>query len=317
MITRRTLLFGSSAAILTGAAMTPRERVDRVLAGQEVDRTPFTFYYHFGLEKQPGDRHAKATIEWHWKFRTDLVKVMSDYPYPPGSGAQWHELEVEPNPYPEQITALTIINKTLNGKAHFIETIFNPWNVAGKLSSPARVKRMMEKDPARLLNLLGVIARSQANHARRAMAAGASGIFLAIANASPAVMSKEAYRRFSEPFDQQVLKAAAGAPLNTLHIHGEDVYLDLFYEGWNASVLQYDAHGTGIPIADVRRQYGGVILGGLDHHNLRNLTPAQIEEQWKNARAAAGPKFILAPGCSAPQDATDEELMRIVKVLGA
>ena len=84
---------GASAACSNQDPRTPqapslsgRERLDRVLAGQDVDRPPFTFYYHFGLENLPGDHHAKATLDFHRKFRTDLVKVMSDFPYPKPEG---------------------------------------------------------------------------------------------------------------------------------------------------------------------------------------------------------------------------------------
>jgi hypothetical protein len=42
-----------------------------------------------------------------------------------------------------------------------------------------------------------------------------------------------------------------------------------------------------------------------------------MERQWHAAQRAAGKKFILAPGCSVPDDSTDEELGRLPKVLGA
>lgn len=313
MTTRRGFLL-AFPALLRGAAMTPRERVDRVLRGQAADRTPFTFWYHFGLEKFPGERHAEATLAFHRKFSTDLVKVMSDYPYPRPPGA-WYELKEESNPFPEQIRALELIRDGLAGSAHFVETIFNPWNVAEKLSSKEEVQRLQHERPQALLDALEVIARSEANHARQAIAAGASGIFLAIANAEEGILSREEYRRFSEPFDKMVLEAVSSAPLNTLHLHGTKVYLDLFYKGWPAAVFHYDTHGTGVPIREVRRRFSGVIMGGLDHNRLLSLTESEIRNQFQAARSAAGRKFILAPGCSAPNDSKDEELMRIVRVV--
>jgi uroporphyrinogen decarboxylase len=313
MITRRGFLL-AVPSLLRGAALSPRERVDRVLRGRQADRTPFTFWYHFGLEKFPGERHAEATLAFHRKFSTDLVKVMSDYPYPKPSGV-WYQLKEDSNPFPEQIRALELIRDGLAGSAHFIETIFNPWNVAEKLSSKEEVQRLKDERPQALLDALEVIARSEAAHARRAIAAGASGIFLAIANAEEGILSREDYRRFSEPFDKMVLQAVGSAPLNTLHLHGTKVHLDLFYEGWPAAVFHYDTHGTGVPIGEVRRRFGGVIMGGLDHNRLLSLSESEIRSQWKSARAAAGSKFILAPGCSAPNDSKDEELMRIVRAV--
>lgn len=316
MLTRRDLLYLSAASAFPAARMTSKERVGRALRGEEVDRPPFTFWHHFLDEKLPGDSHAKATLDFHRKFRTDIVKVMSDYPYPKPAG-RWYDLKVLTNPYPEQLRALERIRDGLAGEVYFVETIFNPWNVAEKLSSPEEVRRMQQEDPKGLLTALETIAESEANHAKKAVAAGASGIFLAIANAQDGIMTRKEYGKFSWPFDRVVLQAVASAPLNVLHLHGDKVYLDLFYKGWFASAINYSTHGTRVPIAKVRAKYDGLIMGGIDEVNYRKLTPAEIKRQADSARKAAGNKFILAPGCSVPNESTDEELERLPKVLGA
>jgi uroporphyrinogen decarboxylase len=296
--------------------LTPRERVDRVLKGRDPDRQPFSFWYHFRLEKFPGDRHAKATLDFHRKFRTDLVKVMSDFLYPKPAG-RWYELKEQKDPFPEQIRALELIRDGLGGSAHFIETAFNPWNLAEKLSSKEEVMRLKTERPQALLDALAAIAKSLANHARRAIATGASGMFLAIANAEDGILSREEYTKFSEPFDKMVLEAVPSAPLNTLHLHGNKVYIDRFYRGWPAPVIHYSTHGTGVPIAEVRKNFSGVIMGGLDEVNFRNLTEAYLKQQWHDAHRQAGKHFLLAPGCSVPNETTDEELLRLTKLLGA
>ncbi len=320
MLSRRLLLFGSAASVFCGGpatSLTPRERVNRVLAGEEPDRQPFSFWYHFLDENQPGSVHAENTLAFHQEFHTDIVKVMSDYPYPKPDG-DWFELEVLENPFPEQITALEIINRELAGSAHFIETIFNPYNVAGKLSSPEEASRMKDEEPGKLLEALEIITECECSHARKAIAAGASGVFLAIANADESVLTRAEYAQFSEPFDKKILAAAAGAPMNTMHLHGDDVYLDTFYSGWDATVFHYAAHATGVPISEVRRNYGGVIMGGWDFKNILALSEADLRRQREEAREQAGAKFLLAPGCSVPNEATDEQLLRIANVvLGA
>jgi uroporphyrinogen decarboxylase len=296
--------------------LTSRERVDRALRGDEVDRPPFTFWYHFRLHKYPGERHAAATLDFHRRLRTDLVKVMSDFPYPRPAG-EWFRLKVQENPFPEQVRALEIIRDGLNGRAHFVETLFNPWNQAEKISSPAEVRRLMAERPQVLLDALEAIAKSEIHHARRALALGASGVFLAIANAQDGVLTREQYARFSAPFDRMILDAVKDAPLNVLHLHGDKVYLDAFYSAWPAAAISYSPHATGVPIAEVRARFDGVLMGGLDEINFRALAPEQIWAQWQAAQSQAGRRFILAPGCSVPDDTTDEELLRLVRLVGA
>ncbi len=317
MLSRRNLLFGSAVAFtLRGGTMTSKERVDRARKGVDVDRPPFSLWHHFLDDSKPGEEHARSTLDFHEKFHTDLVKVMSDYPYPKPK-AEWYALREEKNPFPQQIRALEHIRDGLHGQAYFVETLFNPWKVAENLSSVEEVRKLQREKPQALLDAMEVIAKSEANHARLAVKAGAAGVFVAIANAQDGIMTQADYAKFSEPFDKMVLDAVRSAPLNVLHLHGDKVYLDRFYDGWAASAINYSMHGTGVPIGKVRERYSGLILGGIDEVHYRKLTPGDLKGQWGEAVKAAGKKFILTPGCSVPNDSSDEELSRLPKILGA
>ncbi|MBZ5593534.1 MAG: hypothetical protein LAP39_14930 [Acidobacteriia bacterium] len=310
---RRTFVFGTAASMLRGAALSPKERVGRALEGRDVDRPPFSFWHHFGLKT--AEDHARATLDFHRQYRTDIVKVMSDFPYPRPAG-KWYELKVEPNPFPAQIRALELIRSGLGGQADFVETLFNPFNVAEKLSSPEDVRRLKDEKPQALLDALDVITQSEIHHAKRALATGAAGILLAVANANSTALSREDYVRFSAPFDRRILEAAPGARLNILHLHTDRGQLAIFRD-FPAAVINYSLHVTGIPIAEVRRDFSMAIMGGIDEVNYRKLERAQIEAQWKSAAAAAGPKFLLSPGCSVPNDSAPAELLRLPSVIGA
>jgi len=313
MMLRRSFLVGATAAIARGAVLDRKARVDRALDGRDVDRPPFSFWHHFGLHT-PED-HARATLDFHHKYRTDIVNVMSDFPYPRPAG-DWYELKVESNPFPAQIRALELIRHGLDSRTYFIETIFNPWNVAEKLSSPEKVRQLKDQKPQALLDALDVITKSEINHAQLAQKTGAAGMLLAVANANSTAMSREDYERFSAPFDRRILEAASGARLNILHLHTDRDQLPLFRK-FPASVINYSLHVTGIPISDVRRDFSMAIMGGIDEVHYRNLDDAEIKAQWKSAAAAAGPKFLLSPGCSVPNDSAPAELLRLPAVLRA
>jgi uroporphyrinogen decarboxylase len=307
------LTVAAAAAARPQASLGKTERVRRALAGKDLDRPPFSFWHHFGL-KTP-EEHAAATLQFHRDYRTDIVKVMSDFPYPKPAG-KWYELKVEENPFAPQIRALAQIRDGLKGAAPFIETLFNPWNVAEKLSSKEEVLRLQRENPQALLDALDVITKSEINHARRAIGAGAAGIFLSVANANAQFLTRADYVRFSQPFDRRILEAASGAWLNFLHVHVEPGYLDLFH-GFPAQVFNYSPHVSKIPVADVRKTYPATIAGGIDELNYRKLTAAEIKAQWRSAQEAAGRKFILTPGCSVPNDSTREDLQRLPALLGA
>jgi len=318
MLRRDFLLAGAAVAakpVAFGrATLSYKERVDRALAGREVDRPPFSFWHHFGLTDP--DSHAARTLEFHRAYRTDLVKVMSDFPYPKPAG-KWYELKVEPNPFPQQIRALELVRAGLAGSAYFIETVFNPWNVAQKLSSKEEVLRLKDQNPQALLDALDIITQSEIAHAKRALATGASGILFSVANANKLELSAADYEKFSRPFDKRFMEGIAGAPLSFLHLHVQPDYL-LQFRDFKGPVINYSLHVSGIPMAEVRRQFSSwIIAGGIDEVNYRKLTPEDLRSQWRSAAAAVGGKFILTPGCSVPNDSTPAELARLPELLGA
>jgi uroporphyrinogen decarboxylase len=310
---RHFLLSPAACAVSRGASLSRKERIDRALKGTAVDRSPFSFWHHFHL-KTP-EEHAAATLQFHKDYRTDLVKVMSDFPYPQPKG-KWYQLTVDANPFAPQIRALELIRDGLDGTAYFVETLFNSWHVAEKLSSPEEVIRLKNEDPQALLDALDVITQSQMQHVRRALATGAAGIFLSVANANSSILSPADYQRFSAPFDRRILESAFGARFSILHLHVEKTHLELF-QGFPAAVISYSLHVSGIPVREVRSRYSAAIMGGLDEVHYRNLTAAELKAQWQSAREAAGLKFLLAPGCSVPDDSAREELLRLPKLLHA
>jgi uroporphyrinogen decarboxylase len=317
---RREFLFSAAAAALAsrpvfGAAqLTRKKRVDLALKGADLDRPPFTLWHHFGLKT--AQEHAARTLEFHKEYNTDIVKVMSDFPYPKPTG-KWYELKPLANPFPDQIRALELIRQGLNGDAYFIETIFNPFNVAEKLSSKEEVRRLKDENPQALLDALDVITQSEINHAKRAISTGARGILLAVANANSKELSVADYARFNAPFDKRILDAVSGAPLNVLHLHVERDYLDQF-QNFAAPVINYSLHVTAIPIAEVHAKFPGrVIAGGIDEVNYKTLTREQIKSQWESASQAAGKRFILTPGCSVPNDSSPTELALLSQVVAA
>jgi uroporphyrinogen decarboxylase len=319
MLRREFLISAATAAVASrpvfGAALiTRKKRVDRALKGADLDRPPFTLWHHFRLKT--AEEHAARTLEFHRQYNTDIVKVMSDFPYPKPAG-KWYELKPLENPFPDQIRALELIRQGLNGDAYFVETIFNPFNVAEKLSSREDVRRLRDKNPQALLDALEVITQSEINHAKRAIATGAHGILLAVANANSKELSLADYARFNAPFDKRILDAVSGEPLNVLHLHVERDYLDQF-QNFAAPVINYSLHVTGIPVAEVHAKFPGhVIAGGIDEVNYKTLTRKQIKSQWESASQAAGKKFILTPGCSVPNDSSTAELALLSQVVAA
>ncbi len=317
----------------TGSAtLTHKERVDRALRGQDLDRPPYTFYHHY--KRPTAQLEAQDHLNFHRTYNTDIVKVMNDFDYPHSSTGKWYELKVLNSPFPEQLTTLKIVRDGLNGNAYFIDTIYGPYMTAmilfgaqpqfaslGKSEEIAdkviqSLYRFQKENPEQWHSALEAITQSTINHIRHTKDIGASGALVSIFNAESKFGSVDDYRRYSRPYDKRVFDALADTKLTVLHLH----YLERPYIGqfkdFNAPVVQYSVKTSGIPISEIRSQYSQTIAGGVDEIDYDKLTTSEIREQWTEARKQAGSKYIAAPGCSVPNASTPAELARFPRSFG-
>jgi uroporphyrinogen decarboxylase len=327
-----TLLAKPAFGLNSGASkLSHKERVDRALHGQEVDRPPFTFYQHY--QRPTALQEAQDHLDFHRVYNTDIVKVMNDFDYPKSTTDKWYELKPLDSPYPNQLATLKYVRDGLNGDAYFIDTIYGPYMTAMILYQSQsefanlpdseevkdeQIKRLSEfqkENPDGWHTALEAITQSTINHIKHAKDVGASGALVSVFNAASKFGTAEDYQKYTRPYDKRVFDALADTKLTVLHLHFlERQYLNLFTD-FNAPILQHSVKTSGIAVSEVRKLYAQPILGGVDEINFRELTTAEIRAQWKAAREQAGSKYIAAPGCSVPDDSTPEELDRFPQAL--
>lgn len=298
------------------------ERVLDSLKGREVDRPPFSFWYHFGLQHLPGAKHAEAEIEFYRAYDLDFLKVMNDYPYPMPDGleaieteADWKRLEPldsSDSCWQEQLSALSIINDAIGKEALFIETIFSPWTTARKLAGKGRFVEARQKHPEAVLAGLNHIATSLADYATEALTRGAAGIFLSLGAATHDCLSIEEYEVWGRPFDMKILDAVRDAPFNVLHIHGNRIHFDSLID-YPASAFNWSHFATEPSLEQGRARSGKAVMGGIDEATAYYLTPPEMRKQVAASIKQAGTRsLIVSPGCSVPTD-TPAETLRAIK----
>lgn len=297
------------------------ERVLRALRGDEVDRPPFSFWYHFGLQHMPGRKHAEAEIDFYRAYDLDFLKVMNDYPYPLPGGLEaietadnWKSIEpvaASSARWSEQLTALSIINEAIGKEALFIETIFSPWTTARRMTPSGSLAETRKRHPEALLAAMESIATSLANYAKAAVERGAAGIFLSLGAATDEVMSAEEYKTWGRPFDLKILAAVSEAPFNVLHIHGKRIHFDSLLD-YPVSAINWSHFLTTPSLKDGKERSGKTVMGGIDETAASHLSPPAIEEQIRNSFSEAGLRGVmLTPGCSVATDTPEQNLRAI------
>jgi len=322
----------SFAVKSAASTLTHKERVDRALRGQDLDRPPFTFYHHY--KRPTAQLEAQDHLDFHRTYNTDIVKVMNDFDYPKSATDKWYELKPLDSPFPDQLETLKLVRDGLKGDAYFIDTIYGPYmtamilfqaqpQFANKPKSEevqdeqlTALNRFQKENPEAWHTALEAITQSTLNHIRKIKEIGASGALVGIFNAAQKFGSVADYETYSSPYDRRVFAALADTKLSILHLHNlERPYIDQF-KTIPAPILQYSVKTSGIPIAEVRNHFSQPIAAGVDEVDFDKLSTEELREQWKQAREQAGAKYIAAPGCSVPNASTPEELARFPRALG-
>jgi uroporphyrinogen decarboxylase len=285
------------------------ERVDRVLKGEEVDYPPISMWYHFGVQHAGGEQFARISLEFFRHYDFDFLKVMNDYYYPAPEGLEavrtkedlqrFTAFDVERCEWREQFKALRIITSELKGRAHFIDTVFDPWQSIRRSVAGENMEYLVQNEPQALHDALDRVAENLIAYSKTALSIGASGIFMSVP-AAREIVSRDVFLAFVKPYAKKVFEAISGlGHMNTAHIHGEDLYLDDCLD-FPVNVFSWWDRGPNGPSLDsVKQRISGCVMGGIDQTLLTRRSPAFLKTHVREGLAqGGGRRFFLANGCS-------------------
>ncbi|MPZ23371.1 MAG: hypothetical protein GEU28_07470 [Dehalococcoidia bacterium] len=312
------------------ADMTKRERVEGAVRGDAVDRVPVSFWGHDYIREWASEDTAAATLEFYERWDLDLVKVNPRATYymeawgcqvqPSDDPAEGPTITscgvdvaadllyvdiVDPaaGAFAEQLSALQLIGEGLSGGAPFIQTVFSPLSVLGRITEGGaqKVKEFMEEDSAAVHQALDAIAETLAAYARTCVEVGADGIFYATVEwGTRNLMTSEAYLEYGRPYDLRVLAAVRGAPLNVLHVCRSNNLLEMMLD-YPVHALNWDIHAAGNPgLGDIRERSNKGVIGGIGQEQpMKTGSADEVSSQAREALDETGGRaFILSAGCS-------------------
>ncbi|MEX2236836.1 MAG: uroporphyrinogen decarboxylase family protein [Dehalococcoidia bacterium] len=332
------------------AEMTKRERVRAVLMGEEIDRTPVAFWGHDYVREWTAEGTAAAMLEMTEKWDLDILKVnpratyymeawgsQADPSTDPTKGGELTSFGVEvaedllyvdiadpgAGAFAEQLDALQAIRDGLNGNVPFVQTVFSPLTVLGRMTEggPKRVREFIAEDSAAVHQALDSVAETLAAYARTCVDVGADGIFYATVDwGTKNMISEEQYLEYGRPYDLRVLSAVRGAPLNMLHVCRSNNLLTTLLD-YPVEVFNWDARAEGNPtLAEVAATSDRGIMGGIGQVKpLADGSPDEVAEEARDAlRQTEGRRFILSAGCSiSPQTPPENVAAALAVVRGS
>lgn len=323
------------------ATMSKKERVKAALQGKEVDRPPVSFWRHFFEKETSAEGLAEAMLGFQNRFDWDFMKVnpracyhVEDWgcrfqfsgdphiaPVMTEAAVQkvedWKKITVLPpdkGSLGEQLQALKLIKAGLNDEIYFLETVFTPLSIAGRLvESEETLKEYMHKHPEAVHEALEKITETYRQFARACLDVGASGLFYATtAWASYELLTDEEYAEFGRPYDLKVLEAVQDAEFNLLHVcRGHNMLHKL--ADYPVHALNWASRDPSNPSLQEGTVYAKAVVGGIDHRGiLQTGSPEEVVAQAKDAKEqTGGVRWILAGECSIPTRTPERNLQAI------
>jgi uroporphyrinogen decarboxylase len=308
--------------------MHKRERVRAALQGRPVDRPPISFWRHFFEKETSAAGLAEAMLGFQRTYDWDFMKVnpracyhaepwgcrfqFSGQPHidpkliepaikSPDDWRQIKPLGPTTGAFGEQLEALRRIQDGLHGEIPFVETIFTPLSVAGRLVGSDEIMRdHLGRYPERVHEALEAITVTFERFAKACLEVGVDGVFYATTGwATYDRLTDAEYAEFGRPYDVRVLKAVEDAPFNILHVCRSHNMV------WK--LMDYPAHAvnwatadpTNPNIGEVWQRSHRLVIGGVDHINtLRQGTPEAVAAEVRSAVGQTREGLLIGPGCS-------------------
>jgi uroporphyrinogen decarboxylase len=308
--------------------MNKRERVRAALQGEPVDRPPISFWRHFFEKETSAAGLAEAMLGFQHTYEWDFMKVnpracyhaepwgcrfqFSGQPHidpklieaavkTPDDWRQITPLSPTSGAFAEQLEALRLIREGLRGEVPFVETIFTPLSVAGRLVGSDEVMcAHLRQYPERVHEALEAITVTFERFAKTCLEVGVDGIFYATTGwATYDRLTDAEYEEFGRPYDVRVLQAVEGAPFNILHVCRSHNMLWKLMDYPAHAVNWATADATNATIGEVWQRSHRPVIGGVDHvGTLRRGSPEAVATEVRDAMSQTRLGLLIGPGCS-------------------
>jgi len=322
--------------------MTHRERIEALLAGEQPDRMPVSFWRHFYDQESSADDLSRAMLKFQDKFDWDLMKInprasyhLEDWgnkytytndpmekpihdAYAVNTPADWEKIGIlNPDKAPVLVEHVDAVAKIVNASSDdlpIVMTVFNPISIAGDLvENDQFLVDQIHENPEAVKQALKNITMTFIEYCKRILAKGVDGIFFATTQwASTNLLTEDEYKIFGREFDMMLLEEIIPlTKLNVLHVCSSNNMLG-FFKDYPFKLINWDITDPTNASAEQGAEIltNKVVMGGVDRKGLLQTgSPAELKAMVdKYFKFAKKHPFMLAPDCSVPVSTPDDNL---------
>ena len=307
--------------------MTPRQRIEAVLAGRSPDRVPVSLWLHNFAEEGTAQALAAETLRLQERHGFDFLKPQSrahcfgemwgqrcepargpaNWPvvarHAVRSAADLEQIRAVPaaGALAEQIEAMRLVRRGVGDAVPIVATVFAPMMIMTLMHAggAAAALALQREAPQALARALDAMTTTLAEFTQRALEAGVDGIFYATTTCNRGQATRAEYERFHAPFDARILEAARPGWMNILHICGPAIEAEWFRDA-PVPIVSWATTPGNPGLAQMRAASGKTVLGGapgkpqfaaLSAQALRAHVRRSLDEM-------QGQRHLLGPDCS-------------------
>jgi uroporphyrinogen decarboxylase len=220
----------------------------------------------------------------------------------------------------EILSATQEIVNRIGSEIHIVQTIFSPLSIAGDLvdAGDEHFVKLLREGPSELHTALEAITETFVGFVKELMKTGIAGIFFATTEwASRSLITEEEYLKFGRSYDLKVLRAAASARFNILHVCNKNNMLPLFRD-YPAPVLSWSPFEPGnLSIHQAAQIIDKIFLAGMDHNvtlleGPQNAIKKQIEDSLGEVPLGS---LMIGPGCALKINTPDQNLEAAIETV--
>lgn len=310
--------------------MNKMERMQRILAGQPVDRPAVCFWRHYG------PLAPQETVDSHLRFyretNMDLLKMMCDefFTYPmdvhatPAEMLAMKPLGKDHYYVRGQVERASQINDALKGEAMTLYNAFSPYATLKHTLGDEESMQLIREHEDAALHMMEIICEDTCYMIEGILKeSGTAGMMLPLQGAEEGRFTDEEYERLIAPTEHRVIECAQQhSNANLLHMCGWDCIPNRLHrwDHYPTRMISWACYVENIHPAQARTRFPGkVLLGGFDNRPGTLLTDGSREEIQAHVRhivqTAGKDELIIGADCSIPPETNPERIRWVVEAL--
>jgi len=294
-----------------------------LIRSERLDHPPILLWKHFRID-EPREL-ARRTVLFYRDHRLAAAKLMPDIPllFEDHSLSSWSQVAQLRRFGPittvgraaEYVHAVELTRRELESEDVLLVTIFSPLALIGLWCGPAGMREMAEADRSIAHEVLWALAGVVNGLATACLSAGADGVYYSCWGQD--VLSASDYAELGVPYDLAGLRGAVGAEFRLLHLHGAVSGGMERYAGYPVQVVGWSEVESPVTLVQGAQVLAGkFVMGGIPEDQsgpAEATTEAHVGELMERLES----RFVLAPGCSLPDDIGDEALASLRALAGS